>query len=380
MTEFKCEFCEEKLQSQSALNVHRSKTKSCIELQIKKLGKPLSEINKEKKAAEEARKAKKKAEKAKKEAEKAEKEKAKKAAQKLKNEAEKEKARKEAEKAFREAEEEIARKASQKEIITEDTSDDEIDENAEIPLSSSDDESHLYSEDESSSSSESEEEETYKIEEPSTVKEVFNNIENHQRTNPARLNNLFKKKSTTVKTEIIKDDQPPEVHKRKIEEYLSPNPEKIVSSEQAPPVSPPVVQPVIDIKGLSEDINKNIEKKITSSITSLENKVNSLLDVIGKVNNSISALEKRMKSIEPSKDIEKDIERIMDDKLHEMFYITKKMLAEVESKNDLLDIFRENMEDIVENHYDLYKKFKYIKDDMEDMVYDKGSQRSGRRR
>jgi predicted RNase H-like nuclease (RuvC/YqgF family) len=131
---------------------------------------------------------------------------------------------------------------------------------------------------------------------------------------------------------------------------------------------------------LSEDINKNIEKKITLSITSLENKVNSLLDVIGKVNNSISALEKRMKSIEPPKDVEKDIERIMDNKLHEMFYITKKMLAEVESKNDLLDIFRENMEDIVENHYDLYKKFKYIKDDMEDMVYDKGSQRSGRRR
>jgi len=373
MTEFKCEFCEEKLQSQSALNVHRAKTKHCIELQIKKLGKPLSEINKEKKAAEEARKAKKKAEKAKKEAEKAEKEKAKKAAQKLKIEAEKEKARKEAEKAFREAEEEIARKASQKEIVNDDTSsDDEIDENAEIPLSSSDDESSFSSEDESSSSSESEEE-TYKIEEPSTVQEVFNNIENHQRTNPARLNNLFKKKSTTVKTEIIKDDQPPEVHKRKIEEFLPPNPDKVVSSK--PPVSPPVVV-TPDIKALSEDINK----KITSSITSLENKVNSLLDVIGKVNNSISALEKRMKSIEPPKDVEKDIERIMDDKLHDMFYITKKMLAEVESKNDLLDIFRENMEEIVENHYDLYKKFKYIKDDMEDMVYDKGSQRSGRRR
>ena len=370
MSEIECEFCGEKLQTKSSLNLHRAKTKACIEQQIKKLGKPLSEINKEKKAAEEARIAKKKAEKAERDKKKAEK-------AKKKIEAEKEKSRKEAEKAYREAEEEIARKASQKEIVNDDTSsDDEIDENAEIPLSSSEDESHLYSEDESSSSSESEEE-TYKIEEPSTVQEVFNNIENHQRTNPARLNNLFKKKSTTVKTEIIKDDQPPEVHKRKIEEFLPPNPEKVVSSK--PPVSQPVVV-TPDIKALSEDINKNIEKKITSSITSLENKVNSLLDVIGKVNNSISALEKRMKSIEPPKEVEKDIERIMDDKLHEMFYITKKMLAEVESKNDLLDIFRENMEDIVENHYDLYKKFKYIKDDMEDMVYDKGSQRSGRRR
>jgi hypothetical protein len=356
MSEIECEFCGEKLQTKSSLNLHRAKTKACIAHQIKKLGKPLSEINKEKKAAEEARIAKKKAEKA---------ERDKKKAEKAKKKIEAEKDRKEAEKAYREAEEEIARKASQKE----DTSEDEIDENAEIPLSSSDDESHLSSEDESSSSSEESEEETYKIEEPSTVQEVFNNIENHH--NPARLNNLFKKKQTTIKTEIIRDDQPPEVHKRKIEEHLSPNIEKIVSSEQAP---------IIDIKALSEDINKNIEKKITLSITSLENKVNSLLDVIGKVNNSISALEKRMKSIEPPKDVEKDIERIMDNKLHEMFYITKKMLAEVESKNDLLDIFRENMEDIVENHYDLYKKFKYIKDDMEDMVYDKGSQRSGRRR
>jgi hypothetical protein len=365
MSEIECEFCGEKLQTKSSLNLHRAKTKACIEYQIKKLGKPLSEINKEKKEAEDARIAKKEAEKAKKEAEKSKKEaekakkEAKKASQKLKIEAEKEKARKASQKAYREAEEEIARKASQKEIITDDTSDDEIDENAEIPLSSSSEES---------------EEETYKIEEPSTVQEVFNNIENYQRTNPARLNNLFKKKQTTIKTEIIRNDQPPEVHKRKIEEFLPPTSEKVVSSEPSNN---------IDIKALSEDINKNIEKKITSSIISLENKVNSLLDVIGKVNNSISSLEKRMKSIEPSKDVErykveKDVERIMDEKLHEMFYITRKMLAEVESKNDLLDIFRENMEDIIENHYDLYKKFKYIKDDMEDMVYDKGSH--GRRR
>ena len=82
-----------------------------------------------------------------------------------------------------------------------------------------------------------------------------------------------------------------------------------------------------------------------------------------------------MKSIEASVDIEKDIERIMDDKLDDMFSITRKMLAEVESKSELLDIFRENMEDIVDKHYDLYKKFKYVKEDIEDMVYDKSSRR-----
>lgn len=304
MSVFNCEFCGVTYKQQKRLITHQSTSTTCIKLQVKKLGKPLTEINKEKKAKVEAP---------------------------------------------------VANVEPPKPVVEDESSsnEDEInfteivssdeDENEELPFSSSSE----------SSSSESETEEVYK------------------RVDPSKFNNLFKKKQTTIKTEIIRDDQPPEVHKRKIEEFLPPKAEKVVSSP---------VDNNIDIKALSEDINKNIEKKITSSITSLENKVNSLLDVIGKVNNSISSLEKRMKSIEPPKGVEKDIERIMDDKLHEMFYITKKMLAEVESKNDLLDIFRENMEDIIENHYDLYKKFKYIKEDMEDMVYDKGSQRSGRRR
>jgi hypothetical protein len=364
MSEIECEFCGEKLQTKSSLNLHRAKTKACIEFQIKKLGKPLSEINKEKKAAEEARIAKKKAEKTERDKKKAEKDK-KKAEKEAKIEAEKEKSRKAAEKAYREAEEEISKKANEKEIVTESDDDSEIDENAEIPLSSS-------SEDESSSS-ESEEEEQYKVKEQATVKEEFDNIENYQRTNPSRLNNLFKKKSTTVKTEIIREDQPPEVHKRKIEECLQPVKQEPTdcASNEAPLDKLGPVTPTIDIKALSEDINK----KVNSSIVSLETKINSLIDIMGKVTVSISSLEKRMKSIEASVDIERDIERIMDDKLDDMFSITRKMLAEVESKSELLDIFRENMEDIVDKHYDLYKKFKYVKEDIEDMVYDKSSRR-----
>ncbi len=380
MTEFKCEFCEEKFKEQRLLNIHKANSKSCVELQIKKLGRPLSEINKEKKAIEEARKAEKKAEKAKKDAEKArkaaekakkeaEKEKARKAAEKVKIEAEKEKARKEAEKAFREAEEEIARKAAEKENITDSNdnynmseaeSEDEIDENAEIPFSSS--------EDESSSSSEDDNDEPYKVQELSAVQEVFNNIENYQRTNPARLNNLFKKKSTIVKTEIIKDDQPPEVHKRKIEEYL---PSKVDVK------FPEDNKDLKEISKVIEDKFIHLENKVMSSVNKLETKMNSMLDIIAKLE---AGNEKRMKSIEREKIGIKDIENVIDDKLDDMFSITRKMLAEVESKSELLDIFRENMEDIIEKHYDLYKKFKYVKEDIEDMVYDKGAQRGSRRR
>lgn len=316
MTDFKCEFCNGTFKSRQYLNKHKEKTKACIDIQIKKLGKPFSEIEKEKIDAEDANE-KKKAE-------------------------------------------------NEKKIADEENTSDESeeDENAEIPLSSS-------SEDESSSSER--DDEPYKVEYLSTVKEVFDNIEKYQKTNPARLNNLFKKKSTTVKTEIINDDQPPEVHKRKIEEYL------------------PSKSPTVDVKilGDNQDLKKEISKviedkfshletKVMSSVSKLETKMNSMLDIIiGKLE---ASNEKRMKSIEREKVGIKDIERVIDDKLDDMFSVTRKMLAEVESKSELLDIFRENMEDIVDKHYDLYKKFKYVKEDIEDMVYDKGAQRGSRRR
>jgi hypothetical protein len=354
MSDFKCEFCGGEFKAQSLLNIHRAKTKACIEIQIKKLGKPLSEINKEKKALEEARKAEKKAKK--------ESEKGKKEAEKAKKKTEKEKSKIKAEKTLSEAEEEISKKTVEKEIITEhhedESDEEEIDENAEIPFSS---------EDESSSSSESDDE-PYKVETLSTVQEVFNNIENYQRTNPARLNNLFKKKSTTVKTEIISDDQPPEVHKRKIEEYLpSKEPRKESSSQcDITQFSEGNQKLQKEISKIIEDKFIHLENKVMTSVTKLEDKINSMLDIIGKLE---AGNEKRMKSIERVGI--KDIERVMDEKLDDMFSITRKMLAEVESKSELLDIFRENMDDIIDKHYDLYKKFKYVKEDIEDMVYSK---------
>ena len=124
-----------------------------------------------------------------------------------------------------------------------------------------------------------------------------------------------------------------------------------------------------------EDKFTHLETKVMSSVNKLETKINSMLDLIGKLD---ASNEKRMKSIE--KVGIKDIERVIDDKLDDMFSITRKMLAEVESKSELLDIFRENMEDIIDKHYDLYKKFKYVKEDIEDMVYDKGSKSGSRRR
>ncbi len=306
-----CEFCGAELKNQNVLSIHKAKTKACIELQIKKLGKPLSEINKEKKAKEDAIK------------------KAKNEDKKIKEEAKTPK--EEPQKIETNFVEETDDDSEEEHI-------DDIDEDAELPFSSSDE-----------SSSDNEEEHK---EEPPIVKEIFDRVEEYQRTAPSRLNNMFKRKTTTVKTEIINDDQPDEVHKKKIEEFLP--------------------QP----KDIQKEISKLIEDKFVSfenkMMKSLETKMNSILENLGKIE---GVNDKKMKSIENKLERGtisiKDIERVIDSKLDDMFTITTKMLAEVESKSELLDIFRENMEDIIEKHHGLYKKFKYIKEDMEDMVYDK---------
>lgn len=327
MSKFVCDFCGGEYKSKVNLNIHKEKTKSCIALQIKKLGKPFSEFNKEKKALEETKNIKKQEKKT--------------------------------------PEEEVKNQCPvivncepvDNTLSLEDEFEEEIDENAEIPLTSS-------SDDESSSS----DEEPYKLTELSTVKEVFDNIENYQRTNPSRLNNLFKKKSSTVKTEIITDDQPLEVHKRKIEEYLpskdmEKNPNKEISSTNDGKLQK-------EISKLIEDKITHFETKFMKTVNNLDVKMNSILEIIGKLED---INEKKMKSIENKLERGniKDIERVIDEKLDDMFSITRKMLVEVESKSELLDIFRENMEDIVDKHYDLYKKFKYVKEDIEDMVYNK---------
>ena len=54
MSVFNCEFCGVTYKQQKRLITHQSTSTTCIKLQVKKLGKPLTEINKEKKAKVEA--------------------------------------------------------------------------------------------------------------------------------------------------------------------------------------------------------------------------------------------------------------------------------------------------------------------------------------
>jgi hypothetical protein len=178
--------------------------------------------------------------------------------------------------------------------------------------------------------------------------------------NPSKFNNIFKKKQSTIKTEIIRNDQPSEVHMRK--EFL-------------PKKQPDITIPIISTENNSELTYKfnSMENVVLSALNKMEAKNNSMMEMMSKMTEVITMLEGEKRENEKIiKSLENKLER--DDKIDNMFSSTRKILAEVESNRDLLDIFRENMEDIIDKHYDLYKKFKYVKEDMEDMVYDKGSQ------
>jgi uncharacterized coiled-coil protein SlyX len=311
MTELKCEFCDLILKNKTTLSIHQRNAKRCIELQIKKNGVPVY-TNKQTKVGRPPKNTK-----------------------------------------SENAEQPVETKPE-----VEDSSEEEIDEDAEIPLSS---------EEESSSS---EEEEKY------------------ERVSQSKFNNLFKKKYTTIKTEIIKNDKPAEVHTKKIEDNntLQTVEKKIVEDFSNNLKSD--LKESIDIQMQHTNFQQSlsqlemrtsfIEKKMDSMMSQSSDLKNSMNKLSSQISSILERLddgknEKRIRSLENKFErgniTVNDIERVIDDKLDDMFHLTKKMLAEVESKNELLDIFRDNMDDIVDKHYDLYKKFKFIKEDMEDMVY-----------
>ena len=122
------------------------------------------------------------------------------------------------------------------------------------------------------------------------------------------------------------------------------------------------------------DVKKQDTKEIVSTIlNALNSKDNKVIEEIKKLRDelkirddeaqkrdetlrkTINKLEKTLNNCNPSSIIE----------------IIKKIQAEVETKDDLLQIFKEDLEETLDKYYELYKKLKDIKYDMEDMVYGK---------
>ena len=221
---------------------------------------------------------------------------------------------------------------------------DDVSENDEIPLESSSDDDDVEIKGMSSSEEETDKEDSDKEDAIKFFKGMgatkFDNIK------------TFKKKYSTSSREVINDDNVKE---------------EIKEQPREQPKEQPKEQPV------NNEINDRISK--------LDSKVGEMMTTIVKVGDSVKKLNdlfsqfitKNDKNI--VNDITSKIEEIFGTTIENNVETSKKILAEIDSKNETLEIFKEDIEETCDKYYEIYKKFKSIKEDMEDMVGARSSRR-----
>jgi hypothetical protein len=116
---------------------------------------------------------------------------------------------------------------------------------------------------------------------------------------------------------------------------------------------------------------KEIESKLSLILNTLNSKDNKVLDEIKKLREELKQREEEAQKRDETlrKNINKLEKVITENNPSSIVETIKRIQAEVETKDDLLQIFKEDLEETLEKYYELYKKLKDIKYDMEDMVY-----------
>jgi hypothetical protein len=198
---------------------------------------------------------------------------------------------------------------------------------------------------ESESESESEEDENQEIPFISTSEESDVDIqisESEEEVIKPKFSNakLFKKKELTPKEEPRK------------EEPRNTEPRKSLKHPEL----------MSEINNVKKEVDT---KEIVSSIlTALNSKDNKVLEEIKKLRDELKDRDEALR-----KTITKLEKTLNDCNPLSIIEIIKKIQAEVETKDDLLQIFKEDLEETLDKYYELYKKLKDVKYDMEDMVY-----------
>lgn len=310
---FECDICGSVFSAKSSVYTHQKKSENCFKLQMEKLGyykypEDVKKITEMKKLKEEQKKTK-------------------------------------VEQNKKEPSDKDTKKVSQpqKNQSQEDDDSDDISENDEIPLdSSSEDDVEI---DEMSSSSE--DEETKNSDKEDAIK-FFKNM------GATKFDNIktFKKKYTTVSKEVINDG---------------------VKTEDVKTVNKPVEsckeQDLLRVNALENKLSDimNVLVKVSDNIISLDNKITRITTDNDK---KYKDIERRLKDIDTNSIIDK-IEGIFGSTIENNVEISKKLLAEIDSKNETLEIIKEDIDETCDKYYEIYKKFKIIKEDMEDMVRSK---------
>ena len=127
------------------------------------------------------------------------------------------------------------------------------------------------------------------------------------------------------------------------------------------------------MKELPPQDNKEVESKLNLILNTLNSRDNKVIEEIKKLREELKERENEAKQRHESlkKTITKVEKVISESNPVSLIEIIKKIQAEVESKSDLLQIFKEDLDETCDKYYELYKKLKDIKYDMEDIVYGK---------
>ncbi len=304
---FKCEICDASYANKSSIHTHQKNSESCIKLQLEKLGH--YKFPEQAKIVIESKN----------------------------NKKTKPRAPRKQKEPDNKDEKKVNKKYSDDD---DDDDDDDISENDEIPLDSSSEDEDVEVKGLTSSSED---------EQNSDKEDAINFFKNMGAT---KFDNMktFKKKYTTVSQEVINDG---------------------VKTEEIKPDTKPVEKPKeeksIRIDSLETKLNDvmKILVKVSDSISSLDNKINRLSADNEK---KYKDIEKRIKDIDMNTIITK-IEDVFGSTIENNVEISKKLLAEIDSKNETLEILKEDIDETCDKYYEVYKKFKVIKEDMEDMVH-----------
>jgi hypothetical protein len=375
-----CEFCGSKSKNKNLLLIHHKGAAKCIKMQIEKLGKPLYEDSKKK--VEDSKKTVKK-------------------------------------QPVKEEEEDSSEEDSSEE-----------DQNQEIPFSSSDEESELdiqISEDESPKEDSDKEDEPIKSKfssgklfknrnrTPSPKKEEFkepprvplnNPLPLNQRSAPVnKLQELVNQRMAIANKNPRQEPPKQEVVKENVQEPIKePEPKKSLKHPELMTslVHEPkqeITKPQLNPPSIN---NKEIEAKLSLILNTLSSKDNKTVEEIKRLKEELNMRDEEYKQrddlknkgiIEEIKKLREELkardeeaknrnetiiksigklEKVIDEcNPSAMVEIIKKIQAEVESKEELLQIFKEDLDETCEKYYELYKKLKDVKYDMEEMVYKK---------
>jgi len=136
------------------------------------------------------------------------------------------------------------------------------------------------------------------------------------------------------------------------------------SSDDELPIKQQVKEKVIPVKKIIKPFRQEVRQESPRENNKhLETKIDTLLD---KFSNLEKDLESKFKNV--NSQITKLHSLLEDCNPRVIIETIKRLQAMIEVKQENVEFIKEQFEELLENYYSIYKKIKYVKEDLEDMI------------